>query len=196
MNGLAWVRWALRHRAWTPWYLVRYLRLARLKLRHPSVRLEGLVFLDRDVEVVADRHRARLVIGAWTHLGRGSSIRCHEGTLRIGAKCVVGQRTTINTYLDVEIGDAVIIADGVYVSDFDHRTDDRERAIKDQGIVKARVRIEDDVWLGVKSTIGRGVVVGHGTVVGANAVVTHDVPPFSVAVGAPAKVVRTRGDRR
>ncbi len=196
MSTWAWVRWAVRHRAWTPWYLVRYARLVRLKLRHPAVQLGGLVFLDRDVDVVVDPHRARLVIGPWTHLGRGSSIRCHEGTLRIGAKCVVGQRSTINTYLDIEIGEAVIMADDVYVSDFDHRTDDRDRPIKDQGIVKARVRVEDDVWLGVKSTIGRGVVVGHGTVVGANAVVTRDVPPYSVAVGAPARVVRKRGDRR
>ncbi|MHA3701426.1 acyltransferase [Jatrophihabitans sp. YIM 134969] len=196
MNRWAWVRWAVRHRAWTPWYLIRYLRLARLKLRHPQIHLQGLVFLDRDVDVKLERGRGRLVLGPWTHLGRGSSIRCHEGTLRIGAKCVVGQRSTINTYLDVEIGEAVIMADDVYISDFDHRTDDRDRPIKDQGIVKARVRIEDDVWLGVKSTVGRGVVVGRGTVVGANAVVTRDVPPYSVAVGAPARVVRKRGDRR
>ena len=80
----------------------------------------------------------------------------------------------------------MLIADDVYVSDFDHRIDDLTRPIKDQGIVKARVRIERDVWLGTKVTVARGVVIGAGTVVGANAVVTRDLPPYSVAVGAPA----------
>lgn len=188
------LRWVLANRAWTPWYLVRYLRWLRLRV-HPGVDVRGLVFLDRDVQISVARGRARLVLGEWSHLGRGSAVRCHEGTLRIGPKTVVGQRTTINCYLDVEIGEAVIMADSVYISDFDHRTDDRDRPIKDQGIVKARTRVEDDVWLGVKSTVGRGVVVGHGSVVGANSVVTRDVPPMSIAVGAPARVVRRRGDR-
>jgi acetyltransferase-like isoleucine patch superfamily enzyme len=80
----------------------------------------------------------------------------------------------------------------VYVSDFDHRTDDITRPIKDQGIVKSRVRVGDDVWLGAKVTVTRGVRIGRGAVVGANAVVTRDVPDYGVAVGVPARVIRTR----
>jgi acetyltransferase-like isoleucine patch superfamily enzyme len=86
----------------------------------------------------------------------------------------------------------VLIADDVYISDFDHCFSDRDRPIKDQGIVKSRVRVGNDVWLGTKVTVMRGVTIGHGAVVGANAVVTHDVPDYGVAVGAPARVIRTR----
>jgi len=64
--------------------------------------------------------------------------------------------------------------------------------IKDQGIVKRPVRIGPDVWLGTKATVLRGVEIGRGSVIGANSVVTRDVPDYAIAVGVPAKVVRSR----
>jgi len=78
------LRWVLRHRAWTPWYLVRYWRFALFKLRNPHVVTEGFVFLGRNVTLEARRGFGRLIIGRWVHIGSGNSIRCHEGTLRIG----------------------------------------------------------------------------------------------------------------
>lgn len=186
------LRWVLRHRAYTPWYLVRYWRFFRFKLANPHVITCGFVFLDRGATLYARRGLGRLILGRWLHVGADTSIRCHEGTLRVGDKCIFGRRATINCYLDVEIGNAVLVADDVYVSDFDHRVDDITRPIKDQGIVKARVGVGDDVWLGVKATVTRGVRIGRGAVVGANAVVTRDIPDYGVAVGAPARVIRTR----
>lgn len=99
---------------------------------------------------------------------------------------------SINSYLDVEIGAACIIADDVYIADFDHAYGSRELPVKDQGIVKVPVRIGDDVWLGTTVTVAKGVAVGDGCVVGANAVVTRDLPAYSVAVGAPAVIIRRR----
>jgi acetyltransferase-like isoleucine patch superfamily enzyme len=189
---LASLRWVIRHRAWTPWYLVRYWRFAVFKLRNPHVITEGFVFLGRRVTLEARRGYGRLVIGRWVHIGSGNSIRCHEGTLRIGDKCVFGKDNTVNCYLDVEFGAATIVADWVYVCDFDHVFDDVTVPIKDQGIVKSPVRVGPDVWLGTKVTIVRGVTVGQGCVVAANAVVTRDLPPYAVAVGVPARVVRDR----
>lgn len=188
-----WLGWVARHRAITPWYLVRYLRFVRLRLCSPHIVCEGLVFLDRGVRVQAARGQGRLTLGRWVHVGAGTAVRCHQGTLRVGDKTVFGRLATVDGYLDIDIGQSVLVADQVYISDFDHRTNDRSKPIKDQGIAKARVRVEDDVWLGVKSTVVKGVVVGRGSVVGANAVVTRDVAPFSVAVGVPARVVATRG---
>jgi acetyltransferase-like isoleucine patch superfamily enzyme len=186
------LRWVIRHRAYTPWYLIRYWRFFRFKLANPHVITKGFVFLDRGAELYARRGLGRLILGRWLHLGAGTAIRCHEGTLRIGDKCTFARRDSINCYLDVELGDSVLIADDVYISDFDHCFSDRDRPIKDQGIVKSRVRVGKDVWLGTKVTVMRGVTIGHGAVVGANAVVTHDVPDYGVAVGAPARVIRTR----
>jgi acetyltransferase-like isoleucine patch superfamily enzyme len=187
------VRWVIRHRAWRPWHLVRYWRFAILRLRHPEVVTTGIVFLDRGVEITAARGLGRVVLGRWVHVGAGTALRCHEGTLTVGDKTVLGQDVSVNCYFDVEIGDSVLIADDVYISDFDHRFDDLTVAIKEQGIVKSRVRIGRDVWIGTKATITRGVTIGDGAVIGANAVVSRDVPARVVAVGAPARVVKRRG---
>ena len=189
---LASLRWIVRHRAVTPWYLVRYWRLLRFRLANPHVVLRGMVFLGKGVEVEARRGYGRLEIGRWVHIGDGTAIRCHEGSLRIGDKVVFGRNNTLNCYLDVEVGAATLVADWVYVTDFDHRTEDVHAPIKDQGIVKSPVRIGPDCWLGVKASVLRGSRIGRGTVLGAHAVVRGDVPEYAIAVGAPARVVRDR----
>jgi Acetyltransferase (isoleucine patch superfamily) len=189
---LASLRWVLRNRAYTPWYLVRYWRFLIFRLRNRHVIVRGFVFIDRGVEIYARRGYGRMVLGRWIHLGVGTALRCHEGTLSVGDKCVLGRGVSINSYLDVEIGAAVLFADDIYLSDFDHKYADLTVPIKDQGIAKSRVRIEPDVWLGTKVTVVRGVMIGHGAVVGANAVVTHDLPAYSVSVGVPARVIKDR----
>lgn len=188
------LRWALRNRAFTPWYLVRYARLLRFRLANPHVILRGMVFLGRRVELHSRAGFGRLEIGRWVHIGDGNSLRCHEGSLRIGDKVVMGKDNTVNCYLDVEIGAATIVADWCYVTDFDHKISDVHVPIKDQGIVKAPVRIGPDCWLGVKVSVLRGTRVGRGAVLGAHAVVRGDIPPYSIAVGTPARVVRNRLD--
>lgn len=186
------LRWVLRNRAYTPWYLVRYWRLLRFRLANPHVVLRGMVFLGKNVDLHCRPGFGRLEIGRWVHIGDGNSIRCHEGSLRIGDKVVFGKHNTLNAYLDIELGATSIVADWVYVCDFDHVTDDVHVPIKDQGIVKAPVRIGPDTWVGVKVSVLRGSRVGKGSVLGSHAVVRGDVPEYSVAVGIPAKVVRNR----
>jgi acetyltransferase-like isoleucine patch superfamily enzyme len=188
------LRWVLRNRAWTPYYLVRYWRFLRLKVRHADVVTEGFVFLGRDVEVLARRGYGRVVLGRWVHLGDRCSLRAHEGTLRIGDKTVLGREDTLNCYLDVSIGPRCILADWVYVGDFDHRYDDLHVPIKDQGIVKSPVRIGADVWVGVKASVLRGAQVGDGCVLAAHTVVKGEVPAGSVVAGVPGRVVRDRAD--
>jgi len=98
----------------------------------------------------------------------------------------------VNCYLDVAIGSKALIADDVYITDFDHRFADLDLPIKDQGIVKAPVRIGADSWVGTKATVLRGVDIGDGCVIAANSTVTKDVPAYSVAAGVPARVVKSR----
>jgi acetyltransferase-like isoleucine patch superfamily enzyme len=189
---LASLRWVVRHRAWTPWYLVRYWRFLVFRLRNPHIVTEGFVFLGKRVELYARKGYGRLVVGRWVHIGNGNAIRAHEGTLRIGDKCVFGKDNTVNCYLDIEFGATTIVADWVYICDFDHLFADIHTPIKDQGIVKTPVRIGPDVWIGTKVTVLRGVHIGRGCVVAANAVVNRDLPAHSVAVGVPARVIRNR----
>lgn len=186
------IRWVLRHRAYTPYHLIRYWRFLVLRLRHPDVVTEGMVYLGRGVELTARRGYGRIVLGRWVHIGDGNRLRAHEGTLRIGDKTVLGRENTLNCYLDLDIGPRCIVADWVYMCDFDHRTDDVHVPIKDQGIVKTPVRVDEDVWVGVKASVLRGAQVGRGTVVAAHAVVRGTVPPYSVVAGVPGRIVRDR----
>ena len=166
--------------------------MARVRLFSPHIALDGLVFLGRGVRLEAREGFGRLEIGRFVHLGDGTRLRCHEGSLRIGDKAVFGADNTVNCYLDIEFGASTLLSDWIYVCDFDHRHDDVHTPIKDQGIVKTPVRIGPDTWIGTKVTVLRGSRVGRGCVLGAHAVVRGDVPDFAVAVGAPARVVRDR----
>jgi acetyltransferase-like isoleucine patch superfamily enzyme len=186
------LRWVVRNRAWSWWYLVRYWRFLWWRLRNRHVVTEGFVFLGKRVELTARRGYGRLVVGRWVHLGDGNAIRCHEGNLRIGDKVVFGRSNTVNGFLDIEIGAATIVADWVYVCDFDHVYEDINLPIKDQGIVKSPVRIGPDCWVGTKVSVLPGATVGHGCVLAAHAVVRGDVPPMSVVAGVPGRVVKDR----
>ena len=190
--SMANLRWVLRHRAWTRYHLKRYWRFAIFRLRHPEVVTEGFVFLGKDVEIVVRRGHGRLVLGKWVHLGDQTRLRAHEGTLRIGDKVVFAGGVTVNCYLDVEIGASTLVADRVYICDFDHRTDDITLPIKDQGLVKSPVRIGPDCWLATKVTVLRGTDIGRGSVLGANSVARGTIPSYSIAAGAPAVVVKDR----
>jgi acetyltransferase-like isoleucine patch superfamily enzyme len=186
------LRWVIRNHAYTPWYLVRYWRLLKFRVANPHVILRGMVFLGKDVELHCRPGFGRLEIGRWVHIGDGNAIRCHEGSLRIGDKAVFGRQNVVNCYLDIELGEAALVADWVYICDFDHVTADISMPIKDQGIVKSPVRIGPDTWICTKVTVTKGSRIGRGCVIGAHAVVRGDVPDYGIAAGIPAKVVRDR----
>ncbi|MGH3503056.1 MAG: acyltransferase [Nocardioidaceae bacterium] len=186
------LRWIADHHAWTPYYLVRYWRFLRFKALHPDVVTEGFVFLGRNVEIAARPGYGRIILGRWVHLGDDTRLRCHEGTLRVGDKCVFGRDNTVNCYLDIEFGPASIVSDSVYVCDFDHVTSDLTQPIKDQGIVKSPVRIGGGSWVGTKVAVLRGAEIGRGSVLAAHAVVRGQSPDYAVLAGIPARVVRTR----
>ena len=88
----------------------------------------------------------------------------------------MGRDNVINCYLDIELGDSALMADWCYVCDFDHKMDDIELPIKDQGIVKSPVRIGPDTWVAAKVTVLRGTTIGRGCVLGSHAVVKGDDP--------------------
>jgi acetyltransferase-like isoleucine patch superfamily enzyme len=91
----------------------------------------------------------------------------------------------------VEIGDHCMFANGCFVTDANHRFDDPDQPVTWQGFMsKGPTRVGDNVWCGANVVITSGVTVGERSVIGANSVVTEDVPPFSIAAGAPAKVLR------
>jgi acetyltransferase-like isoleucine patch superfamily enzyme len=92
----------------------------------------------------------------------------------------------------VEIGAHCMFANGCFVTDADHRFDDPITPVPWQGFTtKGPTRIGDNVWCGANVVITSGVTIGERCVIGANSVVNRDLPPYSIAVGSPAKVVKT-----
>jgi acetyltransferase-like isoleucine patch superfamily enzyme len=89
------------------------------------------------------------------------------------------------------IGKNVVFADGVYVTDNLHGYEDTNNPIFSSDLVSpGPVAIEDEAWIGEHACVMPNVTIGRHAVVGANAVVTKNIPPFSVAVGVPARVIR------
>jgi acetyltransferase-like isoleucine patch superfamily enzyme len=194
-SGVArWFRFVRRNRLYTPRYWALGLRyLWRFKVRNRHIVTRGMVFVARGAEVSCRRGLGRLELGRWVWIGRGNAIRCHEGFLRIGDKTVFGSNVTVDSYLDVDIGSECLVAEGAFVTDYDHEYRDPSTPIRKQGIVKSPTRIGGDCWIGHGATILRGSNVGRGSVVGARSVVKGEVPSYSVVAGNPARVVRRRG---
>ena len=94
----------------------------------------------------------------------------------------------------VEIGHHCMFANGCFITDSNHRFDDPAIPVPWQGFTsRGATRIEDNVWCGANVVVTSGVTIGRRSVIGANSVVTSDIPPFSIAAGAPAKVLRQIG---
>ncbi|MEX2324785.1 MAG: acyltransferase [Nitriliruptoraceae bacterium] len=177
-------------------YLAAYLRYVQSQsvahLRRQDLRLGGMVFLGRHVELHAPMGHGRIVVGPWAWIGDGSMFRAHHGHLAVGAKVVTGRQTVANVYLDLEIGDAALLADWVYLCDFDHRHDRVDVPMKDQGLRMTPTRVGRDVWIGVKASVLRGADIGDGSIVASHAVVKRKFDPFSILGGIPAEVIGSR----
>ena len=92
----------------------------------------------------------------------------------------------------VEIGAHCMLANGCVVTDANHRFDDPLRPVPWQGFTsRGPTRLGDNVWCGAHVVVTSGVTIGERCVIGANSVVTSDLPPWSVAAGAPARVLGT-----
>src|SRR5690606_9002685 len=104
-------------------------------------------------------------------------------------------QNVVNCYLDIEIGDATLVADWAYICDSDHVTSDITVPITEQGIVKAPVRIGPDTWLATKVTLTKPSRIGRGGVIVAHAVARGDNPEYGIAVGIPARTVKDRREQ-
>ena len=119
---------------------------------------------------------------------------CHFGSgrhIRLGDRSGIGINAEV--YPHVTIGRNVMMAPDVLLITENHKFTDTAIPMRDQGYFDFRpITVEDDVWIGQRAIILPGVTLGQGCVVGAGAVVSKDVPPYAVAVGNPARVVKSR----
>lgn len=135
--------------------------------------------------------RGDLKLGENCVLDRDATLEC-VGTLHVGARTIFGHHCTLAAKESLIIGEDCLIAEMVSIRDHDHRFDDFQVPMREQGAACAPVRIGNNVWLAARVVVVKGVSIGDGAIVGAGAVVTKDIPAGAIAVGVPARVVKMR----
>jgi len=145
----------------------------------------------------------RIAIGDHVFIGPGSWLQTLPDGDNKSVAVSIGRGTSIvgdcviSAVRSVHLEENVLLARNVYISDHMHKYTDVEIPVMAQGVEKIQpVLVKRGAWLGQNVVVCPGVTIGAGAVVGANSVVARDIPDFSVAVGAPARVVKTIRDFR
>lgn len=141
----------------------------------------------------------KIIIGNRVSIGKFAVIRpsnAYGGEIGEGLK--IGNHSNIGPYCYIgcsgyiEIGNHVMMSPRVSIYAENHVFERTDITIKEQGVRKQSVKIEDDCWIAANSIILAGVTIGRGSVVAAGSVVTKDVPPYSVVAGVPAQIIKQR----
>jgi len=157
-----------------------YLRKTQLGRK---VRLNGRPMIHSAGKIIiADRCRLMATMGG-LELGTGP-----DGTLEIGENTFINYGTSIAAMQHVKIGRDCNIGTYCMIMDNDFHRLEPER--RNEHPDSAPIIIGDNVWLGGRVIVLKGITIGEGSVVAAGSIVTKDIPPRSLAVGSPAKVVR------
>lgn len=156
-------------------------------------RLGENVILERDVRVF---HPQNIEIGDNVYIGHNTFLKgYHRNTLKIGSNTWIGQNCFFHSAGGITIGEAVGIAPGVtiltHVHDLDRNPDE---PIINQPMLYKPVVIEDGCDIGFNTVVLPGVRIGRMSMVGAGSVVTHDIEPFSIVAGNPARLIRKRNE--
>ncbi len=162
-------------RAW--WYL-RQADVLGERARvwgHPIITKNGILEVGTRLRLVATVARTELAIGP-------------EGHLVIGDEVFINYGSSIAAQQRVEIGNHCSLGTYVLIMDNDfHQVDPELRNVLPAA---QPIILEDNVWLGARVIVLKGVRIGRDSVIGAGSVVTRDIPPYSVAAGVPARVIR------
>jgi acetyltransferase-like isoleucine patch superfamily enzyme len=159
-----------------------------------NVRLGRGAYLDHGVYLHACPHG--ISIGAGSFVMKNAILHVYNfrdlprAGITIGARSLVGEACVLRGQGGVTIGDDVYLAPLVQLLAINHVFEDTSVPISQQPIAAEGIVVEDGAWIGGGAIVLDGVRIGRNAVVGAGAVVTKDVPPYTVAVGNPARVVR------
>ena len=176
--------------------LIHSLRRQKMRLqvfrRFGFLLPQGAVILDANA-ITIGRH-----FGISDHCQLYCQDPANGSILRIGdsVKLNMGVVIVADCGGKIIIGNDVLIAPYVVIRAANHRFRERDRLIREQGHDADSVTIGDDVWLGASAVLLPGVTIGKGAVIGAGSVVSGDIPAYSIAVGAPARVIGQRGQQR
>ncbi|MGQ4649274.1 DapH/DapD/GlmU-related protein [Lyngbya aestuarii] len=160
-----------------------------------NIEIGDFARLHRDLRISCRKDNSKIRLGVWAQIDRGVDIKMHQpGEILIGDHTYIGPYTCLSGN-DIKIGNYCLIAShsGIYANN--HIFADPNRSIVQQRNSYQGIVIEDDCWLGSGVRVVDGITIGQGSVIGAGAVVTKDIPPYSIAVGVPAKVIAKRDSK-
>ncbi|HXD55011.1 MAG TPA: acyltransferase [Solirubrobacteraceae bacterium] len=174
------------------WYQRNSLPWNRVAIHRQLMRRGAFARWPLEGNVLEALREGRLEVGEGALFEPGVWITAPDtARVRIGAGTFLNRNVMVAAQELVEIGDHCMLANGCFVTDANHRFDDPDRPITWQGFDgKGPTRIGANCWLGANVVVTSGVTIGERCVIGANSVVTRDVPAFSIAAGAPARVLR------
>lgn len=142
-------------------------------------------------------HPENIALGHNVYVGHRTILKgYHKNSFTIGDDVWIGQDCFFHSGGGIVIGSRVGIGPRVSVLTSNHREEGRAVPILFSDLEFAPVVIEDDCDIGLGAIILPGVTIGRGAQIGAGAVVTRDVPPYAVAAGVPARVLRARPESR
>jgi acetyltransferase-like isoleucine patch superfamily enzyme len=172
--------------------LMSWLRKRWVLLRHPhaDIRFGEGVYLGPGFSLHIP-HGGTFVVGRDVEFRRGFRAELEGGRIEIGAGSVFTYYVLMQCTTSIEVGERCMFGQSTIVVDGNHRFRDLDRPMLEQGYDFAPVRIGDDATITTKCTIMADI--GERSFIGANSVVTRPVPPFTVAVGAPARAIEYFG---
>jgi acetyltransferase-like isoleucine patch superfamily enzyme len=180
-------------RAKRHWYERNRRRLRRWRLNRHAARGGFYIRYPVEGEILEALDEGRLTIGEGTLLEPGCWLTlAPEARIEIGGGCFLNRNTMFAAHERIEVGDHTMFANGCFVGDADHRFDDPDTPVTQQGFTsKGPVKIGSNCWFGVNCVVTSGVTIGDRCVIGANSVVTRDIPSGTIAAGAPASVIKS-----
>ena len=157
------------------------------------ITIEDKVHLGHGTYIMGGRVSSKVILKEDVKLDNGVQIKGMKyGHIEIGDGTYVGAYACISGPGPVKIGKHCLVAAHCGIYGNHHNFDDPTIPIKEQGLSSQGITIEDDCWLGAGVKVLDGVTIGKGSIIGASAVVNKNIPPYSIAVGVPAKVISPR----
>lgn len=163
-------------------------------IAHRQLRRGRNAFIGDRVTIYQSRDGGPVVLEEGVHLYADITIETGEGgTVQLGAETHVQPRCMFSAYKgSIKIGRRVEIAPNCLFYPYNHGMDP-DQPVRTQPLEsRGDIVIEDDVWLGAGVTVLDNVHIGQGAVIGAGSIVTQDIPANAIAVGAPARVLKSR----
>lgn len=171
---------------------IRKLRAAGIRLRFREAAWPQQMYVGRAITVSVSGGGS-LEAGEQLDLSDRCVLNVKHGRLSIGSNAFIGIGTIVTCRQSITIGDDALIAEYVTIRDQDHRYGGPEVTAKN-GFETAPIVIGNNVWIGAKATITKGVTIGDNAVIAAGAVVTADVPAGSIVGGVPARLIGRTGN--